>query len=335
MSQTHFKLTISNNVFEFYEFSNPITYAEPRVKKTSKTQDSEPIKKSDFNSAAYRAKKNLKRIMECNAGAWVNDNKKPYKPMFLTLTFRENIQDLNYAHNEFKKFMQRLNTLAFGTKTRDIKYVAVVEFQKRGAIHYHIGLFNLPYIDRIYDKLAEIWTAGSRTIVPIKTPRGAIKYFSKYLIKSFEDNKLKGRKKYFISTGLKKPLIVRDEESVKAIKHALENLHWLIKPYENSFTVDFVGKTDYTRYELPPEMQLKDLDLDGITKFVVNFAHLTQSKQHLWSTSHILESLPKAKKNKFNPLLLNWKSSAGLLKKADIKLQKSFEKKHRQNNQDE
>ena len=35
---------------------------------------------------------------------------------FLTLTFKENIQDIEYANNEFKKFIKRLNYDLYKTK---------------------------------------------------------------------------------------------------------------------------------------------------------------------------------------------------------------------------
>lgn len=53
---------------------------------------------------------------------------------FMTLTFAENIQDITYADNEFKKFMKRFNY----KYKRKSKFLAVREFQKRGAIHYHL-----------------------------------------------------------------------------------------------------------------------------------------------------------------------------------------------------
>ncbi len=340
MPQTKYKLSISNNVLEIYSFANPITYGEPKVKKEKFHQENEEEIQSDNTvttnqDISYRAKKNLKRIMECNSGTWTNPKGNKYKTMFLTLTFRENVKDLDFAHNEFKKFMQRLNTLAFHTKTRDIKYLSVVEFQKRGAIHYHIAIFNLPFIDRVYDELAKIWTLGSRRILPIKTVRGAIKYFAKYITKNFEDQRMRNRKKYFTSTGLKKPLVVRDEGSVQNVKKVLDNLSWIFTPYTNTFYADFIGKVEYFRYELPHGFKLQNLDLDGITKLLLNKAQLNQNKEELWNSLHILESLQKAKIDKSNPLPLKNRSWRSLPKKADIKYQKSLEKKLRQKSQED
>ena len=71
---------------------------------------------------------------------------------FITLTFKENLTDVKKANYEYMKFIQRLR-YRYG----DFKYIAVIEFQKRGAVHYHM-ISNLPYIDN--SKLCEIWGQG-------------------------------------------------------------------------------------------------------------------------------------------------------------------------------
>ena len=53
----------------------------------------------------------------------------------LTLTFKENIQDIAYANNEFKKFIKRLNYELYHTKSKP-KIPCHVEKQERGAIHF-------------------------------------------------------------------------------------------------------------------------------------------------------------------------------------------------------
>lgn len=51
------------------------------------------------------------------------------------------------------KFIQRLK-YKFG---KDIKYLAVIEFQQRGAVHYHV-LSDIPYIKQ--DELQDLWGQG-------------------------------------------------------------------------------------------------------------------------------------------------------------------------------
>ena len=65
---------------------------------------------------------------------------------FLTLTTKENITDRSLFNNLFDKFVTRLNYHVLGTKKRLIKYIAVLEKQKRGAWHVHMMLFSFPYV---------------------------------------------------------------------------------------------------------------------------------------------------------------------------------------------
>ncbi|MGX7112794.1 rolling circle replication-associated protein [Gemella cuniculi] len=58
------------------------------------------------------------------------------KTKFMTLTFK--IQDTDFSNNEFTNFIKRLNYKLREVKKTMLKYIAVWEKQKRGAIHYRI-----------------------------------------------------------------------------------------------------------------------------------------------------------------------------------------------------
>lgn len=144
----------------------------------------------------YRALIALRGIV--NANIDVFDTAK-----MVTLTFRENIKDVRTANYEFKKFVQRLKYEHYP----ELKYVAVVEFQERGAVHYHL-LMNIPYIRK--KELEAIWGHG---FVDIKRPRniknwGA--YFAKHGTKASQAglSQLVGQKKFFCSRGLARPEII-------------------------------------------------------------------------------------------------------------------------------
>lgn len=55
------------------------------------------------------------------------------KTSFLTLTVKENIKDRDKFSNMFVKFITRMNCNFLNTKKRKLKYLAVLERQKRGA----------------------------------------------------------------------------------------------------------------------------------------------------------------------------------------------------------
>lgn len=91
----------------------------------------------------------ISRLIDCN---FDNHTK------FITLTFRDNITDIDYTNDELKKFLKRLNYYLHKRKTQLLKYIATWEKQSRGAIHYHIIFFDFPYIKKA--DLERIWGHG-------------------------------------------------------------------------------------------------------------------------------------------------------------------------------
>lgn len=134
---------------------------------------------------------------------------------FLTLTFKQNITDLDYSNNEFKKFIKRLNYRIYKSKKSQIKYIATWEKQERGAIHYHIILFQFPFIKKA--DLTRIWSHGfiqiNKTDVDSIENRG--RYISKYFAKDLELKEHK-KKAFFKSQNLQLP---------KEIKQLTNNIY--------------------------------------------------------------------------------------------------------------
>lgn len=139
----------------------------------------------------------IARLIDCNFDG---------RTKFLTLTFKENIKDIDVSNTEFTNFIRRLNYNLYGTKKSVLKYIAVWEKQKRGAIHYHIILFDIPFIKT--KKIEEIWGNGfikiNKIDVDSKENRG--RYISKYFSKSVDEKDYK-KKSFFKSRNLKKPKV--------------------------------------------------------------------------------------------------------------------------------
>lgn len=127
---------------------------------------------------------------------------------FLTLTFKENIQDIEYANNEFKKFIKRLNYDLYKTKKANLKYLATWEKQQRGAIHYHIILFGFPFVS--FDRLTTIWGRGFVRInkIDVDSIENRGRYISKYFDKELELKEHK-KKAFFKSRNLRLPIVTR------------------------------------------------------------------------------------------------------------------------------
>lgn len=172
----------------------------------SKVPSNEP--KSILLSNAIRSNLACQRIAKTNRDSWES---------FITLTFAENITDISKANKMFNSWVSNIRKLK-----PNFKYLAVPEFQKRGAVHYHIlsnlGLSDKDIIleqqikkgkavncDTLYD--VKFWKKGYVRVDFIKGDYKKIySYICKYMTKDI-DNKLFGKKRYFFSQNLKKPTI--------------------------------------------------------------------------------------------------------------------------------
>lgn len=192
------KIIYCGKYVDIYEYKNPIYYNfDPRVHK-----DFNDLTKSEnktFLSLA-RAKQNLYMIIKGNL-----DDK--YKPLFLTLTFRENITDLKKANKELTLFFKRM-TWEYNKK---IKYVVVPEFQMRGAVHYHIVIFNLTRDNTTRNKIKDIWGLGFIDLKNIRHIKNFSAYVAKYISKDFTDKRMTKQKAYFCSRDILRPEQIRNE----------------------------------------------------------------------------------------------------------------------------
>lgn len=226
------KVIIAGNVIEVYEYEKSVHFGYKDTRKNSKGRGSiasADDKEKNREKVLSRARKDLRRIINCNIQKYSK---------FLTLTFKDNVQDLDYANNEFKNFIKRLN-YHYGIK---IKYTAVIEFQKRGAIHYHCILYNL--VQKInVQELQEIWKHGFIKINSIDNVDNVGAYVCKYMTKT-DDDRLLGRRMYFNSRGLNKPQEIKEPDLIAQLQKSL--LNQALK-YENTFTNDY-NSVNYRQY---------------------------------------------------------------------------------------
>ena len=207
-------------------------------------------KPSDPMVSFRRSKSKARKIINCNAWKWFDDSRKPFLPVFVTLTFAENIQNLTQANRMFSKFIQRLNYEVFHKKGARLVYLGVVEFQKRGAVHYHIIFFNLPFIQNI----REIWDEGRVDVKAVWTLREVINYVSKYMVKEASDGRLRGKKRFFTSRKILRPVNIRSYSVARNVKDKLKSR----LKYYKEFYVEFVGKIELYHHELNSNETLFD-----------------------------------------------------------------------------
>jgi len=124
----------------------------------------------------------------------------------LTLTYRDNVTDLNLAYTHLAKFEKYCRNYF-----KNFPFVAVPEYQKRGAVHFHIALNKFYHVGI----LRAFWhkAIGSKNgNIDITSPRKGgqwnrikiAKYMSKYMTKDIQQQEI-GRKRYTSSRGIPEP----------------------------------------------------------------------------------------------------------------------------------
>lgn len=237
------KLVKCGDFIEHYEYSKPYWKNVPlspeekknrllmrRVKKpnTAKIMRDDNVK---------RARSNLRRLINSN----------PQLNRFLTLTFKENIKELENANPFFNSFIKRIKR-----RYPNFKYVAVPEFQERGAVHYHL-LCNLPFVP--VEEITFIWGNGFAFLRKVDSVTNMGAYMSKYLSKQNFSPRYFRKRKFFYSLDVERPLIFESLDDIAFFfinlfyKYNLSNLSQILI-YENQYLTDFVGMLKYKQYSL-------------------------------------------------------------------------------------
>ena len=201
-------------------------YEYPKTKKQTKEKKdidflfkSENIEKKDEfqtieHKNAMRSLFSLQRLVKTNEPKFINGT-------FITLTFKNtdkfNINDIKTTNKKFHSWVTNIRKLK-----KDFTCIYVPEFQKRGAVHYHL-ITNLninedvniilPQIDKenCYD--VKYWSHGFSSVFPLKD-MNVVGYISKYMTKDI-DNRLFGKRRYSYCGDIEKPI----EDYIDLEKH--------------------------------------------------------------------------------------------------------------------
>lgn len=229
------KAIFSGNFTELLEYENGLKIGHKIDKMTLKKRSRKGSKKKIRLDNYIRTKNKVKRL------AWANQNN---FRTFITLTFAKNITDIDFANKQLNIFQKRIKR-AFP----NVQFLGVMEFQKRGAIHYHF-LFS-HFVNA--DLLADYWgrETGFVKIQKIKNRKNLGNYIVKYMTKElFSDNRYFMKRKFFYSRNLKKPIIITCQRLIDKIF----NLHYnQIRPnklFSINFQIDYIGKIQYTLFNV-------------------------------------------------------------------------------------
>lgn len=265
------KILISGNVVETFDYSRGYFLNYPSTNKVGRASQNttEEDKKCNRKKVLSRANSSVRNLVNAN----------PQLNKFFTLTFKDNVTDLKYANHQFRCFIKRLNRYLEKNRKSSVEYVAVVEFQKRGAIHYHL-LCNLPFISA--KQLAKIWGNGFIRINKIDNIDNVGAYVTKYMTKDNEDNRLVGNRCFLTSQGLKKPIEIINTDIAAVIQRALflGDLKMKKEPYNATFENEYLGTIEYNQIVLDKPFDMS-LISDYINKSTPRFLNISFTSETL------------------------------------------------------
>lgn len=237
----HLKVIQSGRVIEIYRYENPAYIPhKPRKKKTWRT-NTESIGRRRDN--IHRQRKSFVRLVRANLFS-------DFVPSLLTLTMQE-IAPLPHCNGLFKEFINLLRERFDG-----IKYIAVPEFQKRGAVHYHLIVWGLPdeivLNERESRYLQILWGHGFVDIIKTDGSPRLASYLSKYMTKVLDDPRMARKKAYMTSRAILRPSIHKGKGAKTVLSYAKEiwdlDLSTAIPCYEREFQTEWLGGGLYKMY---------------------------------------------------------------------------------------
>jgi hypothetical protein len=251
---TEYRLVLAGDELEIKYFEKPIYYGfskDPKVPIYHETED------DSRERSRYRATRRVRDLANANFGSWIDQFGNVCISKFLTLTFRDDVFLPKDANPEFKLYMKRLNYRIFKTKRSEIKYLATIEFMPDSRkLHYHILIFNLPYLDNFYQVFSEEWHSGFIWIE--KVPNKNIgQYMTKYMTK-VDDEKLRGQMSYLRSQALLEPTVILDHKFIAKI---FRNLPYEAQVYATAYPSEHHGMTEMKKFSLEK--------YPGIKKFIL------------------------------------------------------------------
>ena len=235
------KRVLAGDVLQVYEYEKIQSTVRPGKARKAKEPGGEKKGRVRMDSV-YRARSRCTRLINTNARKGKNPDK------FVTLTFAENMTDLDAANREFHKFIKRLEYFV-GHK---VAYVAVPQiqwerFKKYGVKvwHYHVYFFGLDYIPNA--KLNEIWAQGFVRINAIENIQNVGTYVSRYMEKDFSVEGAANHRRFTCSIGLEQP---QEERAMKADDLLSDISDEFMLEYEKEYQNNpNMGWVKYRRYQ--------------------------------------------------------------------------------------
>ena len=227
-----------NGEFLVKEYDRTLRKKKPGLEKPGK--DHSPPTKQPIKKAASEVKEVRTDSLSRTRNRLIDlsiTNQHEWKS-FITLTFADNVTNVTEANRIFANWVRQMRR-ACQKEGFEFKYMGVPEFQKRGAVHYHLftnltpgkSLLKLQEYrhKKMYD--ASYWTHGFTSAFDIALTDDQFNvglYITKYLYKDMDD-RLYGRNKILKSNNLLNPIeydyLQTDEKYIQALEYILDNAY--------------------------------------------------------------------------------------------------------------
>lgn len=180
---------------EVYRYQHPIMRGFKRRGDDPMRKPYDPMAERR-EDAVMRAKKRLFRLVQCNS--------RKVRPLFLTLTYVENMCSRGQAINDTRLFLRIMKE-----RLPEMKYLYVLETQERGAYHIHMLIFGEYFIP--YEEINKIWQdiiGGGRTDIKTTVDSQHVAfYLAKYFAKDAQNVTI-NKRLFSCSLNLAKPDII-------------------------------------------------------------------------------------------------------------------------------
>jgi len=230
----YLKIIRSGSITEIYTYAKAPSSGRKKGTVIDRTRRGSPRPRVGAN--AERARKSFIRLVRSNIGTGE-------PPALITLTMLDIVR-IEVGYSCLSNYI-RLLRRRFG---KEFKYVAVPEYQKRGAVHFHILFWGLPQEvinhERRDRTLQRAWALGYVDCVATDGSEKLAGYLAKYMSKSMSDERIAGKKAYACSRNIMRPVLattLTGFENLGSEFWAVDN----VLLTEKEFQTEWLGKATY------------------------------------------------------------------------------------------
>jgi len=207
------------------------------------------------------------------------------EPSLFTFTMH---QKLPYSASSviFTRFIARLRRRA----GKSFRYIAVPEFQKRGAVHWHVLLWGFPVeygcvghmairrgkkvfvetcpperkCERKTRRISRLWLSGFVDAIATDGSPFLAGYLAKYMQKAMYDVRLSGKRAYYCAHNVLRPMSFGSDAFSASAALKLALFHADRETVDNSpvqekeFTTEWLGRAIYKQFRLKPHADSKN-----------------------------------------------------------------------------